>query len=188
MRCYPWLFLVGLLLAGAGQLQAATPDESRARIREQSVDVLERLYGAEPDARAAVEDAYGYATFQNLGLKVGVAGTGRGRGVAIRNEPRGETFMRFVELEAGIGVGIKRYDLVFVFETREAFDEFVAGGWEPSGQSTLALRHDQAGASFDGAIALQPGVWLYQLTSRGLAAEVTIKGSKYYRDKDLSPP
>jgi len=31
-----------------------------------------------------------------------------------------------------------------------------------------------------------PGVWLYQLTDNGLALELTAKGTKYFRDGDLS--
>ena len=33
---------------------------------------------------------------------------------------------------------------------------------------------------------MAPGVWLYQLTDNGLALELTAKGTKYFRDGDLS--
>ena len=33
---------------------------------------------------------------------------------------------------------------------------------------------------------MQPGVWLYQLTGDGLAAELTVKSTKYYKNKDLN--
>lgn len=178
------VLVVGLFSATA--LQAATPDQQRAKIRQQSADVLARLYEAKPAARAGVEAQYGYATFRNLGIKIGVAGGGNGRGLAVLNSPRTETFMRFLEIEAGIGAGIKKYDLVFVFATREAFEDFITRGWETSGQTTLALRHQDEGKSFEGAVAVSPGVWLYQLTSSGLAAELTLKGSKYYPDKKLN--
>ena len=78
------------------------------------------------------------------------------------------------------------YDLVFVFATQEAFRAFINQGWEPSGQSTLALTHGGDGKAFDGAVSVSPGVWLYQVTSSGLAAEITVKGSKYYPDKSLN--
>lgn len=185
MRLTVLIVLVAALFASAA-LQAATPEEWRTKIRGQSADVLENLYQAKPSAREAVEGAYGYATFRNLGIKIGVAGTGRGRGLAVLNAPRTETFMRFLEVEAGVGAGIKKYDLVFVFATREAFESFIDQGWESSGQSTLALRIEDEGKSFEGAVAVSPGVWLYQLTTAGLAAEITLKGSKYYPDKKLN--
>jgi hypothetical protein len=30
------------------------------------------------------------------------------------------------------------------------------------------------------------GVWLYQINDKGLAAEVTVKGSRYYKDAALN--
>ena len=41
-------------------------------------------------------------------------------------------------------------------------------------------------AAFQGAIAVSPGVWLYQITGDGLALELTVKGTKYYKDSDLN--
>ena len=35
-------------------------------------------------------------------------------------------------------------------------------------------------------MAVSPGVWVYQLTDDGLAAELTAKGTKYYKDGDLN--
>ena len=37
-----------------------------------------------------------------------------------------------------------------------------------------------------GALSVSPGVWLYQLTDKGLALELTAKGTKYFQDKDLN--
>jgi hypothetical protein len=33
---------------------------------------------------------------------------------------------------------------------------------------------------------MSDGIWLFQMTDRGLALEATIKGTKYYKDKDLN--
>ena len=33
---------------------------------------------------------------------------------------------------------------------------------------------------------MNPGVWMYQLTSDGLALELTGKGTKYYKDDALN--
>ena len=37
-----------------------------------------------------------------------------------------------------------------------------------------------------GAMSVSTGVWLYQMTDTGLAAELTAKGTKYYKDDDLN--
>jgi hypothetical protein len=31
-----------------------------------------------------------------------------------------------------------------------------------------------------------PGVWMYQMTDKGLALEATGKGTKYYKNNDLN--
>ena len=38
----------------------------------------------------------------------------------------------------------------------------------------------------EGAASVSEGVWTYQLTDKGLALELTGKGTKYSRDKDLN--
>ena len=43
-----------------------------------------------------------------------------------------------------------------------------------------------AGTTYQGAVAVSPGVWLYQLTGDGLALELTAKGTKYFKDGDLN--
>mgnify|MGYP003526241693 CR=1 FL=1 len=45
---------------------------------------------------------------------------------------------------------------------------------------------NEKGAWAAGAIAVSPGVWLYQLAGDGLALELTAKGTKYYRDDTLN--
>jgi hypothetical protein len=37
-----------------------------------------------------------------------------------------------------------------------------------------------------GAASVAPGVYLYQLTETGLAATITVSGTKYYVDPDLN--
>jgi lipid-binding SYLF domain-containing protein len=180
------LSALALVLLACSVAQAGTPDEERTQIRRQSSEVLTRLYEARPGTKAAIAGAAGYATFRNFGVKIGVAGTGKGRGLAVLNSSHQETFMRFVELQAGVGVGIKKYDLVFVFETEQAYQDFIAKGWQYSGQSTVAAKRKAKGKSFEDAAAVAPGVWLYQLTTSGLAAEVTLKSSKYFQDKELN--
>jgi hypothetical protein len=62
----------------------------------------------------------------------------------------------------------------------------VSRGWEFGGQSTTAAKSGGGGASLQGAIAVSDGVWVYQLTDKGLALELTGKGTKYFKDDDLN--
>src|SRR5687768_18313433 len=51
------------------------------------------------------------------------------------------------------------------------------------GQATLAAQAGGQGAGLAGAMSVSPGVWVYQITDDGLAAELTEKSTEYYRDR-----
>jgi hypothetical protein len=66
-------------------------------------------------------------------------------------------------------------------------DRFIDSGWELGGQTTLSAKlSGEGGSLFTGALSVRPGVWLYQLSGDGLAADLTAKGTKYYRNKSLN--
>lgn len=162
-------------------------EDKRAEIRKMSQDTLARLYKAEPPAQAAVQKGYGYAVFSNTGVKILLGGSGNGRGVAVNNSTKAETFMKMFELQAGLGMGVKKFRCVFVFDNQKAFDGFVNSGWEFGGQADAAAKTSpEKGGSMQGAVSVSDGVWMYQLTDKGLALEITAKGTKYSKDDDLN--
>jgi lipid-binding SYLF domain-containing protein len=165
---------------------AASRDEERAEVRKTAQSVLNALYKAQPSARKAVESAAGYAAFSNFGMKIFVAGGGSGKGIAVNNKTKAVTYMKMAEIQAGLGFGVKKFQLVWVFENKKSLDAFVNSGWELGAQATAAAKTGSTGASYQGAVPISDGVWLYQLTSDGLALELTAKGTKYYKDDDLN--
>jgi lipid-binding SYLF domain-containing protein len=165
---------------------AAGKDEQRAEVRKAAEDALAAVYKAQPAARKAVESAAGYAAFSNFGLKLLVAGSGTGKGVAVNNKTKATTYMKMAELQAGLGFGVKKFQLVWAFETEDALNRFVNSGWEIGAQATASAKTGGMGVSFQGAVAVSPGVWLYQVTGDSLAMELTAKGTKYYKDGDLN--
>jgi len=185
--------VIFLLLAAAaspssvfGADDAKAKEKVRADIQKTEKETLSRLYKAQPKARTAVEKAAGYAVFSNFGMKILVAGGGSGKGVAVSNATRKRTYMKMVEVQAGLGMGIKKFRLVWVFENQKDLDSFINSGWELGAQTTAAAQASSQGAALAGAMAIAPGIWLYQLTDDGLALELTAKGTKYYKDNDLN--
>ena len=160
--------------------------QQRADILKQSEQTMGRLYRLEPHARELVEKSAGYATFNNFGMKILVAGGGSGSGVVMRKDNGKPVFMKMVEVQAGLGIGIKSFTVVFVFETEKAMNDFINSGWEFGGQATAAAKYENKGGAYEGAANVADGVWMYQLTDNGLAAEITAKGTKYYKDSDLN--
>jgi hypothetical protein len=59
-------------------------EKERAEIRKMSQETLTCLHKAQPAAQTAVEKAYGYAVFSNPGVKILLAGSGKG--IAIVNQ------------------------------------------------------------------------------------------------------
>ena len=106
--------------------------------------------------------------------------------MAVDHATNNETFMKMVEIQAGLGLGIKKFRLVWVFENKKDLNSFINSGWEFGGQATAAAKLSNEGGAFAGAMSISPGIWLYQLTDDGLALELTAKGTKYYKDKDLN--
>ncbi len=161
-------------------------EKAREEIRKASRDTLAALYKANPEARGLIAKAAGYATFSDFGMKIFFVGGGSGKGVVVDNSTRRETFMRMVEAQAGLGLGAKKFRVVFIFQTPAVMKDFVEQGWAFGGQATAAAKSGDDGASAQGAAVVAPGLWMYQLTDTGLAAEITAKGTKYWKDGDLN--
>ena len=165
-------------------LGAASEEEikqKKADIRKMANDTLARLYKLQPSAKGAVSKSAGYAVFSNFGTKIMFAGGGSGKGIAVNNNTKKETFMKMAEIQAGLGLGVKKFRLVWVFENQTDLNRFIDSGWEFAGQGTAAAKLSDQGGAFAGAMSISPGVWLYQLTDDGLALELTVKGTKYYK-------
>lgn len=164
----------------------STKAEKRKEVQKVSQQTLSQLYKAQPSAKKAIANAAGYATFSNFGMKIFLAGTGTGSGMAVDSRTKKITYMKMVEVQAGLGIGIKKFRVVFVFDTQKALNDFIHSGWEFGGQATAAAKTGDKGGEMAGAISVAPGVWMYQMTDTGLAAEITGKGTKYYKDSDLN--
>lgn len=160
--------------------------QQRAEILKHNEQIMNRLYKLEPHAKDLIAKSAGYATFSNFGMKIFIAGGGSGSGVVIRKNNSKPVFMKMVEVQAGLGIGIKSFTVIFAFETEQAMNAFINSGWEFGGQATAAAKYESKGGAYEGAANVSEGVWMYQLTDNGLAAEITAKGTKYYQDSDLN--
>jgi len=183
-----FLLLLSFMAASA-PVMAATKEQieqQRADIQKMANETLERLYRTQPSAKKAIEKAAGYAVFSNFGLKIFFAGGGSGKGLAVNNKTGKPTFMKLVEVQAGLGMGAKKFRLIWVFENQGDLDSFINSGWEFGGQATAAAQASGEGGALAGAMSIKPGIWLYQLTDDGLALELTAKGTKYYKDNNLN--
>lgn len=166
--------------------QAASKAEQQEDITKMAQQTLQQLYKAKPAAEDAVEKAAGYAVFSDTGVKILFGGSGKGQGVAVNNHTGQKTYMKMVELQAGLGFGVEKFRNIFVFETLSAMNSFINEGWQFGGQATAAAVTAKSGGSMAGAASVADGVWLYQLTEKGLNVSITATGAKYYKDSALN--
>jgi lipid-binding SYLF domain-containing protein len=172
-------------------LPAGVPNESkiiqaRTQVREMMQDALATLYETNPGTRRAIERSAGYAVFSTFGVKLFFAGGTTGKGVVVNQRTQRQTFMKMVQVQGGLGLGVNQNRLVFVFTNERALRNFIDQGWEFGGQANLSAMAGGQGTQFSGAAAVSPGVYLYQLTETGLAATLTVGGTKFFKDGDLN--
>ena len=176
------VILLATGLASAGD----SPDQKREKTRKMADQTLQELYKLQPTAQAAIQKAAGYAVFNNMGTNLLLVSTARGSGIAVNSNSKQETFMKMISAGGGLGVGVKDYRVIFVFENDKALAQFLESGWSGSAQTDAAAKAGKSGAAYSGAVEISPGVWVYQITKNGLALQLTLQGTKYYKDDNLN--
>ena len=171
MKKATWIMAVLMMCLMTATAFAANPEKiqkEQTEIEELSEKALQNLYAKVPSAERVIENCYAYATLSNTGMKLGIFGDAHGRGLAINNETGERLYMRMKEMGLGLGLGVKEYDLIFVIGTEAAASDGVTGD------------------SIEGASIAAKGVWVYQITKKGLTLDASIKGTKIYPDKKLN--
>ena len=178
--------LAVILLASGFASAGDSPDKKREKTRQMADQTLQDLYKLQPTAQAAIQKSAGYAVFNNMGANLLLLSTARGAGVAVNSNTKQETFMKMISAGGGLGLGVKDYRVIFVFQNDSALAKFLDSGWSGSAQSDAAAKAGEKGAAYSGAVEVGPGVWVYQITKNGLALQLTLQGTKYYKDDDLN--
>lgn len=179
------IFTVSLLVA-ATAFGDDDKEKDRQKIRKMATQTLQDLYNIQPASKAAIEKSAGYAVFNNMGTKILLVSTARGAGIAIDSKTKQETFMKMISAGGGLGVGVTDYRVIFAFETQAALNQFLNSGWSGSAEADAAAKAGSKGGAYAGAVPVNPGVWVYEITKNGLALSLTLQGTKYYKNDDLN--
>ena len=152
---------------------------------QMAAQTLQDLYKLEPASQAAVQKAAGYAVFNNTGVNL-LLSTARGSGIAVNNKTKQETFMKMASAGAGLGVGVKDYRVIFVFADDKALTQFLDSGWSGSAQTDAAGRAGRERRRLLGSSRDRSGSVRLRDHENGLALQLTLQGTKYYKDDDLN--
>jgi lipid-binding SYLF domain-containing protein len=180
------LLLAALTVTAIHAFGKKSPDQKRAEILEMAGQTRADLYRLRPKAQDLVAKAYGVAVFSAKGMKIAIAGSDRGKGVAVERATGKKTYMKMAQVNVGLGYGIQDSRFVFIFMDKNAMDAFITAGWDFSGSAKAAASAQGEGVSEAGAVTFMPGVLAYQFTKNGLAAEITLTGTKFWADKKLN--
>jgi len=208
------VLLVGLVLVMPGCMRpkGASVAEKRNYVKEMRDEALADLYKRDVNLRGKVQSAAGYAVFSNLAGGILFVSTGQGYGIAHDNRSGKDTYMKMGELGAGMGLGMRHFRGIYVFNDAVNFRKFVESGWEFGGDANVAAMAGEQGVAggasgqavgggvaaggagsvgagssgAGGAGSTGSDIEVYELTESGLIARAGVAGTKYWKDSELN--
>jgi lipid-binding SYLF domain-containing protein len=172
------------LVSGAAFAQDKAAKQ--AEVQKATSAALQKFYAKKPDLKSAVSAAPGYAVFTTYGVSFIIGGQG-GTGLVHDNKTKKNTYMKLGGASAGFQLGASENDLLVIFKTPKAMQDFIAKGWDVTGGVTAG-----AGAGAKGNVGGGQGgsamgdAETFTLTKTGLEAGLAIGGVKAWKDDELN--
>ena len=177
---------IGVIGCASAPMSSSEVENQREEVLDMARQTRVQFSERYPHLLATIDNAAGSAVFSNFGFKFLFMGSANGEGVAHNNISGKNTFMKMVELQPGFGFGAQQFKVLFVFETEQAFDQFVNSGWEFGSNLKATAGSDSQGVGAQYGVIVSPGVTMYQLDNTGVIVGVSLTGAKYYKDDALN--
>lgn len=208
-----WALIIGFFTVGCSTPRGSSPDERRAYVQSVRAETLERAFEFKPELRGDIEAAAGYAVFSNIGAQVFLLGGGQGFGVVHDNRTGDFTYMNMASVAVGMGLGVRDFRAIFIFDDAAVMRDFVERGWQFGAEAdagavvrgdtgaaaragadigTTGATAGAAGTAGDGRRAARSGeaagtgMRVYQITENGIALQARIAGTRYWRSTELN--
>lgn len=175
-----------VMFSGCASPKGETAFDKQGHVQDMRSEALEILYSKEPALKGEVANAPGYAVLDLVQTQFLITSFGNGYGVVRDNLSGRDTYMSAFGLGAGLGVGVKGYRALIIFEDREVMHKFVEDGWAFSASGTADAKVDDTGGSVSGAAAFTSGLKVRVFTSTGLMLGGSLRGGKVWKDDDLN--
>ena len=156
-------------------------DAKRAKIDEVAEETLQQLFAENPKAKGLYDEAMGWAVFDNTKVAFGLSGGG-GRGVAVEKSTGRRAYMKMGTGGVGLGLGVNKYQVVFLFQDEITAKNFIEKGWQADAGATASAGKNAAEAKAN----FVNGLAIYQLTEKGLMLNADVAGTKYWQDDKLN--
>ena len=170
-----------VVIAGTTEEEEMKARHKREEINLETEKTLERLFKENAVAKELFDKAYGYAVFDNVKVSFMVSGGG-GSGMAVEKKSGKKTYMNMGTGGIGLGLGGKKYQVVFLFEAEKPFRDFVDKGWvaDAAGSAVVGKQSVDVQARFVNGVAV------YQITEGGIMVLADVSGAKFWKNDKLN--
>ena len=172
-------------LLASGAFAAEDKAAKRAEVHKKTEAALERFYKAKPELKEAAAKAPGYGIFTTYGFSFIVGGEG-GSGLVHDNKTKHNTYMKVGGGSAGLQLGASQTEVLIVFKTAAAMNNFVTKGWTAGGSATASAGAGSATAGGGKGETEMGEADTYTMTKNGLELGLAAGVSKFWKDKDLN--
>ena len=179
---------IALLLVSAACFgpKGFNADQKRDFVANMKTDTLNQLYREKPHTQKLIENASGYAVFSNVNTQIIFVGGGGGYGVITDNETGNQTYMNMAEGGLALGVGIRDFREIIIFNSPGVLYRFINYGWDLTLAGDAAAKSGDRGGAYGTETDFSSDVVIYQITKNGIALSTSLAGSKYWKDKELN--
>ena len=147
----------------------------RDAIDQMARDSLQTLLSEDAAANTLADSAAGFAVFDSVKVALLISGGG-GVGVAVNSATGQRTYMKMGTGGIGFGLGVNKFQVVFLFQDEATLQKFVENGWQADAGATASAGKNAAEAKTN----FVNGLAIYQLTEKGLMLNADLAGTKYW--------
>ena len=187
-RCMlPFLALALTIVTGCSSPEGRTATEQKAYALTVRDEALRELYVRNPEARAKLEAAPGYAFLSGFSLHPGILTFANAYGIVQDNRSAAQTHIRLTRFGIGPGIAVKGYYLVVLLNSDEAVAAATEGRWIGGGIAEASFKFGDFGgsAAAEGSGGETEGfLW----THTGVSLELAAGFGKISPEEELNKP
>ena len=178
--------LAATVLTGCLSPKGDSIGKQKANAGKMSVKGLDMFYKENPTLKTKIAKAAGYGVYKNIGVQIFVPSTESGWGIVHNNLTGKDTYMKFFSIGLGLGLGVRDFRGILVFDNQENIKDFINSGWGFSGQANAVFKSGETGGGVSAAHEVMPGVTLYKINVNGFALQATLQGAKNWENDYLN--
>jgi len=172
-------------LLASGAFAKEDKATQQAEVQKKTEAALERFYKAKPELKDATAKAPGYGIFTTYGFSF-VIGGGGGAGLVHDNKTKHNTYRKVGGASAGLQRGASQTEVLIVFKTAGAMNNFINKGWTAGGAARASAGAGSATAGGGKGETEMGEADTYTMTKNGLELGLAAGVSKFWKDKDLN--